>query len=117
MCTYLEHDALITVDQSAYRKRHNTQTALHKVLDGSSPMGYWRPSALLTLRNVSTQLTILFKKMGIYGLSSDTTDSNSCLVIMNYPANINSILVSLRGLSKERFYIYYMLMVLTYMLT
>ena len=74
MCTYLEHDALITVDQSAYRKRHNTQTALHKVLDGSSPMGYWRPSALLTLRNVSTQLTILFKKMGIYGFSSDTTD-------------------------------------------
>ena len=35
MCTYLEHNALITDDQSAYiyRERHNTQTALHKVLD------------------------------------------------------------------------------------
>ena len=33
MCTYLEHNALITVDQSAYRERHNTQAALHKVLD------------------------------------------------------------------------------------
>ena len=33
MCTYLERNALITVDQSAYRERHNTQTALHKVLD------------------------------------------------------------------------------------
>ena len=33
MCIYLERNALITVDQSAYREGHNTQTALHKVLD------------------------------------------------------------------------------------
>ena len=33
MCLYLEDNDLITVDQSAYRIRHNTQTALHKVLD------------------------------------------------------------------------------------
>ena len=33
MCIYLEGNDLITVDQSAYRARHNTQTALHKVLD------------------------------------------------------------------------------------
>ena len=33
MCIYLELNALITVDQSAYREGHNTQTALHKVLD------------------------------------------------------------------------------------
>ena len=32
MCTYLEHNALITVDQSAYRERHNTQTPPHMVL-------------------------------------------------------------------------------------
>ena len=33
MCIYLERNALITVDQLAYREGHNTQTALHKVLD------------------------------------------------------------------------------------
>ena len=32
MCTYLEGNALITVDQSSYRERHNMQRALHKVL-------------------------------------------------------------------------------------
>ena len=30
---YLETNHLITVDQSAYLKQHNTQTALHKVVD------------------------------------------------------------------------------------
>ena len=30
---YLEDNALISTDQSAYRKQHNTQTALHKVVD------------------------------------------------------------------------------------
>ena len=30
---YLEDNALISADQSAYRKQHNTQTALHKVID------------------------------------------------------------------------------------
>ena len=30
---YLETNHLITVDQSAYLKQHNTQTALHKVID------------------------------------------------------------------------------------
>ena len=30
---YLQHSSLITVHQPAYRERHNTQTALHNVLD------------------------------------------------------------------------------------
>ena len=33
MCIYLEDNGLIRVNQPAYRARHNTQTALHKVLD------------------------------------------------------------------------------------
>ena len=65
MCTYLERNALITVDQSACRERHNTQTALHKVLD---EWYYNIADGLLTsvcsfdksLRNVSIQLTIPF---------------------------------------------------------
>ena len=31
---YLEVNNLITSDQSAYRNQHNTQTALHRVVDG-----------------------------------------------------------------------------------
>ena len=30
---YLEVNNLITSDQSAYRNQHNTQTALHRVVD------------------------------------------------------------------------------------
>ena len=61
MCTYLEHNALITVDQSAYRERHNTQTALHKVLDDwYDNIADVLLTALLTLRNVSIKLTIPF---------------------------------------------------------
>ena len=30
---YLEINDLITIDQSAYRQQHNTQTALHCVID------------------------------------------------------------------------------------
>ena len=30
---YLESNKLITSDQSAYMKQHNTQTVLHKVID------------------------------------------------------------------------------------
>ena len=30
---YLEVNKLITSDQSAYRNQHNTQTALHRVVD------------------------------------------------------------------------------------
>ena len=30
---YLEINDLITIDQFAYRQQHNTQTALHRVID------------------------------------------------------------------------------------
>ena len=30
---YLEDHAFITIDQSAYLKRHSTQTSLHRVID------------------------------------------------------------------------------------
>ena len=43
MCTYLERNALITVDQSAYCERHNTQTSLQRCLMTGIiilPMGY-----------------------------------------------------------------------------
>ena len=33
LMSYLESNKLITSDQSAYMKQHNTQTALHKVID------------------------------------------------------------------------------------
>ena len=33
LMVYLEINYLITIDQSAYRQQHNTQTALHRVID------------------------------------------------------------------------------------
>ena len=79
MCTYLARNALITVDQSAYRERHNTQTALPKVLDD---WYYNIADGLLT--SVCTfdmntcfdtiNHSIIFKKMEKYGFASDTAD-------------------------------------------
>ena len=33
LMVYLEINDLITIDPSAYRQQHNTQTALHRVID------------------------------------------------------------------------------------
>ena len=33
LMVYLEINDLITIDQSAYRQQHKTQTALHRVID------------------------------------------------------------------------------------
>ena len=33
LMVYLEINDVITIDQSAYRQQHNTQTALHRVID------------------------------------------------------------------------------------
>ena len=33
LMVYLEINDIITIDQSAYRQQHNTQTALHRVID------------------------------------------------------------------------------------
>ena len=79
MCTYLERNALITVDQSAYRERYNTQTALHKVLDD---WYYNIADGLLTsvcsfdIKKCFDTInhSILFKKMEKYGFASDTAD-------------------------------------------
>ena len=79
MCTYVERNALITVDQSAYREGHNTQTALHKVLDD---WYYNIADGLLTsvcsfdIKKCFDTInhSILFKKMEKYGFASDTAD-------------------------------------------
>ena len=33
LMVYIEINDLITIDQSAYRQQHNTQTALHRFVD------------------------------------------------------------------------------------
>ena len=79
MCIYLERNALITVDQSAYCEGHNTQTALHKVLDD---WYYNIADGLLTsvcsfdIKKCFDTInhSILFKKMEKYGFASDTAD-------------------------------------------
>ena len=79
MCTYFEHNALIAVDQSAYHERHNTQTALHKVLDD---WYYNIADGLLTsvcsfdIKKCFDTInhSILFKRMEKYGFASDTAD-------------------------------------------
>ena len=79
MCTYLARNALITVDQSAYRERHNTQTALPKVLDD----WYYNIADGLLTSVCSVDIntcfdtinhSIIFKKMEKYGFASDTAD-------------------------------------------
>ena len=79
MCIYLERNALITVDQSAYREGHNTQTALHKVLDD----WYYNIADGLLTSVCSFDInkcfdtinhSILFTKMETYGFASDTAD-------------------------------------------
>ena len=79
MCTYLEHNALITVDQSAYRERHNTQTALHKVLDDwyyNTADGLLTSVCSFDTKKCFDTIThsILFKKMEKYGFARDTAD-------------------------------------------
>ena len=72
------HDMLI-VDKSAYRERHNTQTALHKVLDD---WYYDIADGLLTsvcsfdINKCFDTINhfILFKKMEKYGFASDTAN-------------------------------------------
>ena len=111
MFTYLERNALITVDQSVYRERHNTQTALHKVLGD-----WYYNSADVLLTSVCSfyikkcvdtiNHSILFKKMETYGFASAADWFRSYLlsrqqlvfVVINYLGNVNSRSVSLRSL-------------------
>ena len=73
---YLEINDLITIDQSAYRQQHNTQTALHRVIDD----WLWNMSDGNLTAVCSFDITkcfdtinhsILLKKMEYYGLQSE----------------------------------------------
>ena len=66
--TYLERNALITVDQSAYCERHNRQTALHTVLDDwyyNIADGLLTPVCSFDIKKCFDTInhSILFKKM------------------------------------------------------
>ena len=77
LMVYLEINDLITIDQSAYSQQHNTQTALHRVID------YWLCNNVRR-RNLTVVCSfditkcfdtinhsILLKKMEYYGLQSE----------------------------------------------
>ena len=79
MCIYLEGNDLITVDQSAYRERHNTQTALHKVLDDwYSNMADGSLTAVYSFDIIKCFDTInhstLLKKMEKYGFHTNNVE-------------------------------------------
>ena len=76
LMVYLEINDLITIDQSAYRQQHNTQTALHRVIDD------WLCNMLdgnltavcsfdITKCFDTINHSILLKKMEYYGLQSE----------------------------------------------
>ena len=76
LMTYLENNDLITIDQSAYIKQHNTHTALHEIIDD------WRHNMsdrnLTAVSSVDTKQCIdtishwiLLKKMELYGIQPE----------------------------------------------
>ena len=73
---YLEDNALISADQSAYRKQHNTQTALHKVIDDwfyNMSDGNLTAVCSLDIKKCFDTINhfILFKKMKFYGIHDE----------------------------------------------
>ena len=73
---YLEINDLITIDQSAYRQQHNTQTALHRVIDDwLCNMADGNLTAVcsfdITKYFDTINHSILLKKMEYYGLQSE----------------------------------------------
>ena len=73
---YLEINDLITIDQSAYRQQHNTQTALHRVIDDwLCNMSDGNLTAVcsfdITTCFYTINHSILLKKMEYYGLQSE----------------------------------------------
>ena len=77
--TYLEENEHITIDQSAYRSQHSTQTTLHKVLDDwffnmaddmlTSVCSFDIQNCFDTISHI-----IIFKKMEKYGFHSKNVD-------------------------------------------
>ena len=73
---YLEINDLITIDQSAYRQQHNTQTALHRVIDDwLCNMSDGNLTAVcsfdITKCFDTINHSILLRKMEYYGLQSE----------------------------------------------
>ena len=73
---YLEINYLISIDQSAYRQQHNTQTALHRVIDDwLCNMSDGNLTAVcsfdITQCFDTINHSILLKKMEYYGLQSE----------------------------------------------
>ena len=92
---YFEDNALISADQSAYRKQHNTQTALHKVIDDwfyNMSDGNLTAVCSLDIKKCFDTINhfILFKKM-LNGLNLILmTDNKLFCVKMNYQTNARS---------------------------
>ena len=73
---YLEINDLITIDQSAYRQQHNTQTALHRVIDDwLCNMSDGHLTAVCSFDTTkcfdTINHSILLRKMEYYGLQSE----------------------------------------------
>ena len=72
---FLEEHSFISMDQSAYLKRHSTQTSLHRVIDDwleNVNDGAITGACLLDISNCfdSINHTILLKKLEMYGITS-----------------------------------------------
>ena len=72
---FLEEHSFISMDQSAYLKRHSTQTSLHRVIDdwlGNVNDGAITGACLLDISKCfdSINHTILLKKLEMYGITS-----------------------------------------------
>ena len=77
LMVYLEINDLITIDQSAYRQQHNTQTALHRVIDDwLCNMSDGNLTAVCSFNITkcfdTINHSILLKKIEYYGLQSES---------------------------------------------
>ena len=77
--TYLESNKILTTDQSAYRAQHNTQAALHKVVDDwlyNITDGFHTTVCSFDIRKCFDTInhSILCKKMETFGFHEDDID-------------------------------------------